>query len=176
MIKLKRAYDVVSRADGRRFLVRVARTLLSLRGATLRDGHCICSLMWCDELACVALMLEQRAPARISRSLRAAASAFVQVGAASRAEPFAIVPALDVQRGRQQPGLSHGRPEIESSRVRIEEKHFRVVSFFGPHFSEKEVHLLAHIDIYLFQAAAAGQLYAAIHSATEIKSSIARGG
>src|SRR6202171_2428963 len=32
--------------DGRRNLVRVARALLSFGGASLRDGHCICSLKW----------------------------------------------------------------------------------------------------------------------------------
>jgi hypothetical protein len=58
-------------------------------------------LIWCDELVWVALMLEQRAPARISRGWCAAASAFVQVGAASRAEPFAIISALDVQGRRE---------------------------------------------------------------------------
>src|SRR5687767_2623146 len=80
--------------DGRRGLVRVARALLSFRGASLRDGHCISSWL-CDELVSAALMLQQRAPARISRGWCAAASAFIQVCAASRAEPFAIIPALN---------------------------------------------------------------------------------
>ena len=70
-------------------------------------------LRLCDELVCVALMLEQRTPARISRGLCAAASSFVQVRAACRAESFAIIPALDKCRRREQPCLPHRAAKIE---------------------------------------------------------------
>ena len=120
-------------------------------------------------------MLEQRAPARISRCRCAVAGAFVQVGSACRAQSFAIIPALDVRGCRQEPGLSYRRTQIKRSRVRIEKKNLRIISFFGPQFGEKEVYILAHLDVDRLQAAPAGQLEAALHSASEIESSIARG-
>src|ERR1700681_2489197 len=71
--------------DGRRNLVRVARAFLSLRCASLWDGHCICSLNWFDELVRVALVFEQRSPARIGRGRRAVAGAFVEIRTAGSA-------------------------------------------------------------------------------------------
>src|SRR5258705_13787682 len=77
------------------------------------------SLRWFDGLVCVALMLEQRAPARFGLGWRAVAGALVQVGAACGAESFAILLALNVCRSGQQPRLSHRRAEVQHPRVRI---------------------------------------------------------
>jgi hypothetical protein len=119
-------------------------------------------------------MLEQHAPARFSLGWYAAASAFVQIGTASRAESFAILPALDVGRSREQPRLSYGSAEIQHPRIWIVQKHIRIVRFIGADAGEEEVYLLIYGDVDFFETQPARKHDPAVDTTGEIESSFAR--
>ena len=110
-----------------------------------------------DELARVALMLEQRAPARVGRGWCAVASAFVEVHTAGGAESLAVFAALDVCRSGEEPGFSHRRTEVQIPFVRIVHKHIRVIRLIRASLREKEVYLFVDIYVDLLETKTARQ-------------------
>jgi len=81
-------------------------------------------------------MLEQGVPARISLGWCAVARVLVQVGAASGAQSFAILPALNESGRAQKPGLPHRRPKIQHPCIWIVQKDVGIVRLLGSDLGE----------------------------------------
>jgi len=92
----------------------------------------------------------------VSRGCGAAAGTFVEIGAACRAEPLAVLTALDVTRYRQEPVFAHRRAKIEHSLSGIVQKNVGIIGLVGTDFSEKQVNVLVDIDRDVFETEPAG--------------------
>jgi hypothetical protein len=123
----------------------------------------------------VALVLEQRAPARISRCLSAIAGALVEIGTTCRAESLAILSALDERGRRQQPGFPNRRSKIDVPFAWIIKENVRIIGFVGAVLGEEEVYILFDLNVDVLEAKPAGHVYPAFNAAAEIEPAISGG-
>jgi hypothetical protein len=118
-------------------------------------------------------MLEEHAPARIGRCRTAAASAVVEIRAASDAKSLAVFPTLYVRGRGKQPGLSHCRAQIDIPLAGVEEKDVRIVCLLGAVLREDEVYFFIHLCVYIFEAKATRHGEPALDSTAEVEPSTA---
>jgi len=118
-------------------------------------------------------MLEQCVPARIGLGYGAAASGFIEVGPASRAQSFAIFPALNISRNDQQPVLPDRWAKIQHSLVRVVEEDIGIVRLFSTGLGQQQMDVLIDLDVDLFQAKPAWQLDASLNPTRKIEPSFA---
>jgi hypothetical protein len=113
-------------------------------------------------------------PERIPPSigcLRTSALAGVQIRAARRAEPFAIVAAQGETRRGQHPLLSNRRSQIEVENSGVEPIDVGIVGFFVRRFSKNEVRLVSHVRARIGKTSPAWDAHVAFDSGVPIKTS-----
>jgi len=97
----------------------------------------------------------QRIPTTVGLR-RAVAGPGIQIGAAARAEPFAVFPAEREFRNVQQPLLADGGPEVHRERARGQAVSIRIISdLLIARLHEQQMHIVPAVLLDIDETAAA---------------------